>query len=71
MSTQQPKPRPADAIAKQLFGRDPVACKASGICVTCGGDASSFKDELSAREFQISGMCQTCQDGVFDVEHDD
>ena len=24
-----------------------------------------FTDELSAREYRISGLCQSCQDGVF------
>ena len=26
---------------------------------------NEFKDEISRREFKISGMCQKCQDGVF------
>lgn len=26
---------------------------------------SDFKDELSKREYQISGLCQKCQDSVF------
>ena len=34
-------------------------------CVTCGGDATVFKDEVSKKEYQISKMCQTCQDSVF------
>ena len=25
----------------------------------------NFRDELSQREYEISGMCQTCQNGVF------
>ena len=28
-------------------------------------DENSFKDQLSKREFKISGLCQKCQDGVF------
>ena len=31
----------------------------------CGGDATEFKDEISKREFRISGLCQTCQDAAF------
>ena len=27
-----------------------------------------FRDELSAREYYISGMCQACQDSVFGGE---
>lgn len=34
-------------------------------CPTCGGDATYFKDELSEREYLISGLCQKCQDAVF------
>ena len=33
--------------------------------IGCGGDANDFKDELSRREFTISGLCQHCQDKVF------
>lgn len=31
----------------------------------CGGPATEFKDELSRREYRISGLCQKCQDEVF------
>ncbi len=37
-------------------------------CAWCGEDASEFKDELSKKEFGISGMCQTCQDDTFKEE---
>jgi len=37
----------------------------AGKCPTCGGEVGDFRDELSAREYGISGMCQTCQDSVF------
>ena len=39
----------------------------SGKCATCGKPicTDDFKDELSRREFTISGMCQKCQDEVF------
>ena len=29
---------------------------------------SDFKDELSKKEYSISGMCQKCQDEVFTEE---
>ena len=44
------------------------------ICATCGVDVKheEFRDTLSVREFQISRMCQKCQDKVFaDPEEDD
>ena len=34
-------------------------------CPTCEQEIGAFKDELSLREFRISGMCQSCQDGFF------
>ena len=33
--------------------------------IGCGGDATKFRDELSRREFTISGLCQKCQDNIF------
>jgi hypothetical protein len=38
-------------------------------CMTCGSaamDDSDFRDDLSRREASISGMCQPCQNSVFD-----
>lgn len=37
----------------------------SGVCVLCNQPAIEFKDELSRKEYTISGMCQKCQDDVF------
>jgi hypothetical protein len=39
----------------------------SGCCPFCKKqvDPAEFKDELSIREFRISGLCQNCQDGLF------
>ena len=34
----------------------------------CGGPAAEFRDELSAKEYRISGLCQQCQDSVFGPE---
>ena len=47
---------------------------AQGKCVVCGGDASTFKDDISAKEYTISGLCQECQDIAFapyDEEEED
>lgn len=33
--------------------------------IGCGGPAVKFKDELSKREYTISGLCQACQDTIF------
>jgi len=39
-----------------------------GTCPLCGrviANMRDFKDDLSYKEFKISGMCQECQDSVF------
>lgn len=38
-----------------------------GCCPICGEeiDVSAFKDETSRKEYDISGMCQSCQDDIF------
>ena len=51
-----------DSLAQALFGRDSSNTK---VCVTCGGPSGEFRDDLSWKEFTISGMCQKCQDSVF------
>ena len=41
--------------------------KEQGLCPFCGKDMSNptFKDEKSQKEFEISGICQECQDKFF------
>ena len=34
-------------------------------CASCKNVAASFKDELSKKEYTITGLCQTCQDSIF------
>ena len=41
-------------------------------CETCGKTFNiEFRDELSFKEYVISGMCQECQDDVFGTGDDD
>ena len=42
----------------------------AGLCATCVKkiDFAKFRDELSKKEYGISGMCQKCQDSVFGVK---
>jgi len=35
------------------------------VCVFCKEPALNFRDELSRKEYTISGMCQECQDKMF------
>jgi len=56
-----------DNISLDTFGRSRTLAMAGRQCVACGKSADKFRDELSAREYTISGMCQVCQDSVFNI----
>ena len=46
-------------------GRNRRSYILNDICIKCEGDASRFTDEVSRKEFAISGWCQHCQDEMF------
>ena len=39
-------------------------------CPFCNAsiDSASFRNAISLKEFRISGLCQTCQDEMFDID---
>ena len=39
-------------------------------CACCAFPVTEFSDELSEKEYSISGMCQDCQDKVFGKNED-
>ena len=39
-----------------------MATVKSDVCVSCGKAATEFTDELSRRDYAISGLCQKCHD---------
>lgn len=57
---------------EKLTGVDRRAAITADVCVPapigCGKPATQFRDELSRKEFTISGLCQTCQDRFFEEE---
>ena len=46
-------------------GRKRVDSIKADMCSWCGNPAVEFSDELSRREYRISGFCQECQDKTF------
>lgn len=60
-----------ETIMRQAgFGRQVDAVR-QGNCPLCGKPITGpidFRDPISLREYQISGMCQACQDGFFHSE---
>lgn len=54
-----------DSFITRIFGIDRTECIKSGRCVMCSRLVTGFNDALSQREYQISGMCQACQDRIY------
>ena len=52
-------------MGMQMFGRSRTVAMHNGQCVKCGEFNLEFKDEISRKEYGISGLCQCCQDIVF------
>lgn len=52
-------------ITKSAFGKSRTEAIDTKACVSCHKRVKKFRDELSKREFLISGLCQNCQDLVF------
>tara|TARA_Y100000310_G_scaffold341757_1_gene441961 strand:+ start:1559 stop:1756 length:198 start_codon:yes stop_codon:yes gene_type:complete len=55
-----------DVLLSVMYGKDRKATIRDGMCMTCTGTANNFVDALSEREYTIGGMCQQCQDKVYE-----
>ena len=60
---EAPKSPEIKEFLEAVFGRS--SSIGSQVCASCGKSANDFQDELSRREYSISGLCQRCQDEVF------
>ena len=56
-----------DQILDKIFGRSRTKSIKDATCIKCEDTDLSFKDEQSTKEFSISGLCQSCQDEVFEA----
>jgi len=65
MATPTQKGAPIESLLNAVLGKDRQATIEADTCGGCGGPAKEFKDEKSAREFEISALCQPCQDDIF------
>jgi len=48
-----------------FLGHGRVDSIKNDVCAWCGKPVGKFKDELSKKEYSISGLCQQCQDKTF------
>jgi len=59
--------RPGDGFQKAVFGKTTREAVLTQTCVTCSATGvTAFRTEKAAREYHLSGMCQECQDLVFE-----
>jgi hypothetical protein len=59
-----------DGLARKVYGQTHPEARARGVCVKCRSDRvtpGDFRDDLSRKEFTISGLCQRCQDAFFEA----
>lgn len=69
--TQQDRHEVANRIQNSPLGvLDPAAPHLiiGGYCPLCASVVTSLRDEVSLREYRISGLCQGCQDATFGSE---
>lgn len=57
-----------DVVTREEFGIAKTEAKKKDICVFCHEPVGpkDFRDEESREEYRISGICQKCQDKIFD-----
>lgn len=55
-------------IMRKVGFENEVTLVENFICPMCKTDLAGhkFRDKLSLKEFTISGLCQKCQDNIFD-----
>lgn len=56
---------------ENIFNNNRIESIEGDICVRCHKPAIEFTDEISKREFAISGLCQKCQDFIFAPPEDE
>lgn len=56
-----------DNFTKNAFDKSKTDAEAEKVCVFCHEpiNMKDFRNELSRKEYRISGICQKCQDDVF------
>jgi hypothetical protein len=54
-----------DNLTQFVYGLSNSDAGKQNICIVCKQSVGEFRDERSAQEYQISRLCQVCQDKVF------
>lgn len=64
----RPKSKEVRDFQSKVMGTDVETSIQLDLCVQCKQRATEFTDDRSRREFAISGLCQKCQDRIFNSE---
>ena len=54
-----------EKVGKIVYKRSREDCMKDEICIKCGKTAKHFVDDVSKKEYTLSGFCQICQDDFF------
>lgn len=65
MAKATEKVKDIESLLTAMTGKHRLTEIEADRCISCEKDAKEFKNELSKREYSISGLCQKCQDNVF------
>ena len=65
MANPSQKSAEMESHIANIFGVNRRSHIYADVCTMCSKPATEVKDELSRKEFTISGMCQVCQDSFF------
>ena len=64
------KSQHVERLLKERFGVNREKSILDEVCVEapigCGKPITNFRTEADANEYEISGLCQSCQDELFD-----
>lgn len=60
-----PKSQAIDDMLTAMNGISRAEALKQHLCVSCRATVGDFTNQLSEREYTISGMCQACQDAMF------
>lgn len=50
---------------KKIFSNTREEAKSKKLCVFCKNPNLKFRDKISRKEYEISRICQLCQDNYF------
>jgi len=55
-----------DEFGVRIFGISRTEALSKNICIMCKEPAGQFRTVISAKEYNLSALCQSCQDKTFE-----